>query len=82
MGMSGFYGPSDDRESIAAIHAAIDAGITLIDTGDFYGAGHNEMLLGRALQGKRDKVFVAVKFSALRGPDSVFLGYDGRPAAV
>lgn len=82
MGMSGSYGTSDDRESIATIHAAIDAGITFFDTGDFYGAGHNEMLLREALQGKRDKVFLAVKFGALRGPDGVFAGYDARPLAV
>jgi aryl-alcohol dehydrogenase-like predicted oxidoreductase len=82
MGMSGSYGAPDDRESIATIHAAIDSGITFFDTGDFYGAGHNEMLLREALRGKRDKVFLAVKFGALRGPDGVFAGYDGRPTAV
>ena len=82
MGMSGSYGTPDDRESIASIHAAIDAGVTFFDTGDFYGSGHNEMLLREALQGRRDKVFLAVKFGALRGPDGVFAGYDARPAAV
>jgi aryl-alcohol dehydrogenase-like predicted oxidoreductase len=82
MGMSGAYGPPDDRESIATVHAALDAGITLFDTGDFYGNGHNELLLGQALRGRRDNVFVAVKFGALRGPDGTFLAYDGRPAAV
>ncbi len=82
MGMSGRYGPPDDRESIATIEAAIDAVITFIDTGDFYGAGHNEMLLREAVRGKRDKVFLAVKFGALRGPDGVSVGHDARPAAV
>jgi aryl-alcohol dehydrogenase-like predicted oxidoreductase len=82
MGMSDFYGPADEGESIATIHAAIDAGITLLDTGDFYGMGHNEMLLGRALKGKRDKVFIAVKFGAQRTPDGAFIGYDTRPVAV
>src|SRR5947209_3104019 len=82
MGMSGIYGPTDERESIATIHAALDAGIDLIDTGDFYGMGHNEMLIGRALRDRRDKARLSVKFGALRGPDGAWLGYDGRPAAV
>ena len=82
MGMSGGYGPVDDGESIATIHAALDAGVTCLDTGDFYGAGHNEMLLGEALRGKRDKAFIAVKFGALRGPDGAWHGSDNRPAAV
>src|SRR6476469_4982163 len=82
MGMSGMYGPADERESIATIHAALDAGITLLDTGDYYGAGHNEMLIGRALEGRRDKALVSVKFGALRGPDRSWLGIDTRPAAV
>jgi aryl-alcohol dehydrogenase-like predicted oxidoreductase len=82
MGMSGMYGPSDDTESIATIHAAIDAGITLLDTGDFYGMGHNEMLLGRALGGRRDRVLLSVKFGALRSPAGAFAGFDGRPQAV
>jgi aryl-alcohol dehydrogenase-like predicted oxidoreductase len=82
MGMSGVYGPSDDAESIATIHAAIDAGINLLDTGDFYGMGHNEMLLGRALRGRRDQVLLSVKFGALRSPTGAFLGVDGRPQAV
>jgi aryl-alcohol dehydrogenase-like predicted oxidoreductase len=81
--MSGMYGPADEKESIATIHAAIDAGINLLDTGDFYGMGHNEMLIGRALrQGDRDKVQISVKFGAQRGPDGGWLGYDARPAAV
>jgi aryl-alcohol dehydrogenase-like predicted oxidoreductase len=82
MGMSGMYGPADERESIATIHAALDAGITLLDTGDFYGAGHNEMLIGRALQDRRDKALLSVKFGALRGADGGWLGVDTRPAAV
>ncbi len=83
MGMSGMYGPADRGESLATILAALDAGITLIDTGDFYGMGHNEMLIGEALKGAdRDKVVVSVKFGAQRGPDQGWLGYDARPAAV
>jgi aryl-alcohol dehydrogenase-like predicted oxidoreductase len=82
MGMSGMYGASSDDESIATIQAAIERGITLIDTGDFYGMGHNEMLIGRALQGRRDKVQLSVKFGALRGPDNSWVGIDTRPQAV
>ncbi|WP_377296316.1 aldo/keto reductase [Rhizobium sp. SGZ-381] len=83
MGMSDMYGPSDRSESIATIHAAIDAGVTLLDTGDFYGMGHNEMLIGEALSGGlRDKVQLSVKFGAQRGPDGGWLGYDARPSAV
>ena len=80
--MSGMYGPADERESIATIHAALDAGITLLDTGDYYGAGHNELLIGRALRDRRDKALLSVKFGALRGPDGSWLGMDARPAAV
>jgi len=82
MGMSGMYGPADERESIATIHAALDHGITLLDTGDYYGAGHNELLIGRALQDRRDKALLSVKFGALRGPDGSWIGFDTRPAAV
>lgn len=82
MGMSGMYGPSDRAESLATIAAALDAGINLIDTGDFYGMGHNELLLGEALRGRRDEALVSVKFGAQRGPDGAFLGFDGRPSAV
>src|SRR5215831_11039131 len=83
MGMSGGYGPADDAESIATIHAALEAGITILDTGDFYGSGHNEMLIAEALKGgKRERAFIAVKFGAMRGPDLKFLGDDGRPNSV
>jgi len=82
MGMSGLYGPADESESIATIQAAIDRGVNLIDTGDFYGMGHNEMLIGRALEGRRDGLLLSVKFGALRGPDGNWLGFDARPAAV
>ncbi|MBR0755866.1 aldo/keto reductase [Bradyrhizobium jicamae] len=83
MGMSDFYGPTDRSESIATIHAALEAGITLLDTGDFYGMGHNEMLIGEALAGRnRDNLRISVKFGALRDPQRGFLGYDSRPAAV
>ncbi|AYG66807.1 MULTISPECIES: aldo/keto reductase [unclassified Rhizobium] len=83
MGMSGMYGPSDRAESIATIHAALDAGINLLDTGDFYGMGHNEMLIGEAIKGlKRDDFLLSVKFGALRDPAGAWLGYDARPAAI
>jgi aryl-alcohol dehydrogenase-like predicted oxidoreductase len=82
MGMSGMYGPSDEAESIATIHAAVDAGVTLLDTGDFYGTGHNEMLIGRAIRDRRDRVMLSVKFGALRSPDGGWTGVDTRPQAV
>ena len=83
MGMSDFYGPSDRAESIATIHAALDAGVTLLDTGDFYGMGHNEMLIAEALKGRpRENVVLSVKFGALRDPAGNWLGYDARPQAV
>jgi aryl-alcohol dehydrogenase-like predicted oxidoreductase len=82
MAMSDMYGPSEESESIATIHAALDAGITMLDTGDFYGMGHNEMLIRRAIEGRRKDVFLAVKFGAMRGPDGSFNGYDLRPEAV
>ncbi len=83
MGMSNAYGATDDAESIATIHAAIDAGVNLIDTGDFYGAGHNEILIGRALRDRsRDDVELSVKFGGLRSPDGAFVGFDTRPASV
>ena len=83
MAMSGTYGNADRDESIATIHAALDAGMTLLDTGDFYGMGHNELLIGDALAGRsREGVVISVKFGAQRGPDGSWLGYDARPAAV
>lgn len=82
MGMSGMYGPTDEKTGVATIHAAVESGITLFDTGDFYGMGQNEMLLGRALQGRRERALISVKFGAMRGPDGSWLGVDGRPAAV
>ena len=83
MGMSDLYGPADRAESLATIHAALDAGISLLDTGDFYGMGHNEMLLGEALRGRpREQVQISVKFGALRDADGNWLGYDARPPAV
>ncbi|MBL8689422.1 MAG: aldo/keto reductase [Rhodospirillaceae bacterium] len=83
MGMSGMYGPSERPESLATIRAALDAGVTLIDTGDFYGMGHNEMLIGEALKGvPRDQVVISSKFGAFRDPAGSWLGYDGRPAAA
>jgi aryl-alcohol dehydrogenase-like predicted oxidoreductase len=82
MAMSGSYAPTSDAEGIATIHEALDRGITLIDTGDFYGAGHNELLIGRAIRDRRDQVRLSVKFGALRAPNGMFLGFDGRPAAV
>jgi aryl-alcohol dehydrogenase-like predicted oxidoreductase len=85
MGMSDLYGPADEAESVATIHAALDAGIDLVDTGDFYGMGHNEMLIGRVLRERdRDDVVLSVKFGARRGPDGAWLpvGADTSPAAV
>jgi aryl-alcohol dehydrogenase-like predicted oxidoreductase len=82
MGMSGMYGQADERESLATIHAALDVGINLLDTGDYYGAGHNELLISRALRDRRGAALLSVKFGALRGPDGSWLGMDTRPAAV
>jgi aryl-alcohol dehydrogenase-like predicted oxidoreductase len=82
MGMSGMYGPSDEKESIATIHQAIEQSVTLLDTGDFYGMGHNEHLVGQAIKGKRDQVQLSVKFGVLRSPDGGWGGGDGRPASV
>ena len=75
MGMSNLYGPADEAESVATIHAALDARITLLDTGDYYAAGHNELLIGRALRDRRHQALVS-KFGALRGPDGSWLGMD------
>jgi aryl-alcohol dehydrogenase-like predicted oxidoreductase len=83
MGMSGIYGPADEAESIATIDAALSAGITLLDTGDFYGMGHNELLLRDALRGvDRSSVFIQVKFGGQRDPSGAFIGHDASPAAV
>jgi aryl-alcohol dehydrogenase-like predicted oxidoreductase len=84
MGMNGgLYGASDEAENIATIHAALDRGVNLLDTGDFYGQGRNELLIGRALAGgRRDKALLSVKFGAMRDPAGAFIGTDGRPAAV
>lgn len=83
MGLSGgMYGPADEAESIATVHAALEAGVTLVDTGDFYDLGRNELLLRKALAGRRERALLSVKFGALRGPDGSWLGFDGRPAAV
>ncbi len=82
MGMSDFYGPADEAESIATIQEAIDLGVNLLNTGDFYGMGHNELLIRRAIEGRRDRVFISVKFGALRSPRGEFVGFDGRPQAV
>ena len=82
MGMSGAYGKTDDAQSIAVIHAAIERGVRCLDTGDFYGSGHNELLIGKAIAGRRDQVQLSVKFGMLRGPDNSAGGIDTRPAAV
>ncbi|MEW2528100.1 aldo/keto reductase [Streptomyces sp. NPDC047071] len=86
MGMSALYGEADRGESIATLHAALDAGVTLLDTGDFYAMGHNELLIGEALRtapaAHRERALTSVKFGALRDPDGGWAGYDGRPAAV
>jgi aryl-alcohol dehydrogenase-like predicted oxidoreductase len=82
MGMSGMYGESDEQEGIATIQAAVERGVTLLDTGDFYGMGHNELLIGRALRGRRDRVLLSVKFGGLRAPGGGWSGFDARPAAV
>ncbi len=83
MGMSDFYGPADRVESLATLRDALDQGITLIDTGDFYGSGHNELLVAEALRARpRDRVVISVKFGALRDPQGGFIGLDLRPAAI
>ncbi|MFG3494030.1 aldo/keto reductase [Streptomyces sp. NPDC047928] len=86
MGMSALYGEADRAESIATLHAALDAGVTLLDTGDFYGMGHNELLIEEALRtapaAVREQVLTSVKFGALRTVEGDFTGYDGRPEAV
>jgi aryl-alcohol dehydrogenase-like predicted oxidoreductase len=82
MGGGSWYGESDEAESIATIHAALDRGVSLLDTGDFYGMGKNEMLVGRAIKDRRDKAVLSVKYGGLRAPDGTFLGFDARPMAT
>ncbi|SER14148.1 Predicted oxidoreductase [Lentzea albida] len=82
MGMSNAYGPADRDESIATVRAALDAGVTLLDTGDFYGQGHNELLVAEAIRGRRDEVQLSVKFGGMRDADGAFIGFDTRPVAV
>ena len=82
MSMSGIYGPVDETESLATIHAAIDSGANLLDTGDFYGSGLNEMLIAKAIRSCRNRVLLSVKFGAMRGPDNSWLGFDARPIAM
>ena len=82
MGMSGAYGKTDDSKSLAVIQAAIERGVTLLDTGDFYGSGHNELLVGKAIAGRRDRVKLSVKFGAMIGPGLQWCGFDARPAAL
>ncbi|MFZ0291453.1 MAG: aldo/keto reductase [Candidatus Sulfotelmatobacter sp.] len=82
MGMSALYGPADEKESLATLHAALEAGINLLDTGDFYGMGHNESLVRQAIHGRREQAFVCVKFGPQRSPDGRFVGVDCRPASV
>jgi aryl-alcohol dehydrogenase-like predicted oxidoreductase len=82
MGMSDFYGPSDDAQSIAVIHRALDLGVTVLDTADMYGTGRNEALVGRALADRRDRAIVATKFGIQRSPEGAFTGISGRPAYV
>jgi aryl-alcohol dehydrogenase-like predicted oxidoreductase len=82
MGMSGMYGDADEAESIATIHAALERGITLLDTGDFYAMGANELLIGRALRDRRDRALLSVKFGAMRDPGGAFIGVDCRPSAI
>jgi aryl-alcohol dehydrogenase-like predicted oxidoreductase len=82
MGMAGMYGDTDEAEGVATIHAALDRGVTLLDTGDFYGNGRSELMIGRALRERRDRAVLSVKSGVLRGPDGSFLGMDCRPVAI
>jgi aryl-alcohol dehydrogenase-like predicted oxidoreductase len=82
MGMSEFYGPRNEEESVATIHHALDLGVNFLDTADMYGTGHNEELVGKAIKGRRNDIVLATKFGDVRGPDSSFLGVNGRPEYV
>ena len=82
MGMSEFYGPRNDRESIATLRRAIDLGVSLLDTADVYGIGHNEVLIGKAIEGRRNEIALATKFGNVRGPDGAFIGVNGKPEYV
>ncbi|RYZ68636.1 MAG: aldo/keto reductase, partial [Proteobacteria bacterium] len=82
MGSGGWYGSNDDDEAIATIHEALERGVNVLDTGDFYGMGKNEMLVGRAIRGRRDQVLLSVKYGGLRGPDGAFVGVDMSPIAT
>ncbi len=82
MSLSGLYGSVSDETGIKVIHSALDKGLDIFNTGDFYGTGHNELLLGRAIKDRRDKAFISVKFGALRSPDGGWVGFDARPAAT
>jgi aryl-alcohol dehydrogenase-like predicted oxidoreductase len=82
MGMSNMYGPADEAESLATIHAAIAAGVAVLDTGDFYGSGENELLIAKAIKHCRDRVVLSVKFGSMRAPDGAWIGFDARPQAV
>src|SRR5690348_5719128 len=82
MAIPNAYGKADRDETISTLHAALDAGVTLLDTGDFYGMGHNEMLIRQAIGGRRDEVQLSVKFGGMRDADGAFIGFDTRPAAV
>jgi aryl-alcohol dehydrogenase-like predicted oxidoreductase len=82
MGMSEFYGPRNEEESVATIHLAVDLGVNFLDTADMYGTGHNEELVGKAIKGRRNDIVLATKFGNVRGPDGSFLGINGRPEYV
>ena len=82
MGMSEFYGSTDEAQSIATIHRALELGVTMLDTADMYGTGHNEELVGRAIRGRREQVFLATKFGIVRSDDPAMRGVNGKPEYV